>query len=103
VDSAGARKQRRRLLPARLVVYFVLPCGCSGEELRVRQVMPELADGLYSRRLGADCWRASGDGDAVDAGQGREWVVPNVSSLSRGRAKPRADVHRYLFRRSQAR
>ena len=33
----------------------------------------------------------------VDAGQGREWWLPNISSLSRGRAKLGPDVHRYLF------
>ena len=33
----------------------------------------------------------------VDAGQGREWWLPNPSSLSRGRAKLGPGVHRYLF------
>ena len=30
VATTDTREIRRRLLPARLVVYFVLRCGCSG-------------------------------------------------------------------------
>ena len=49
VDAAGHRQQRRRLLPAQLVMYFVLAlwlfrapnCGYG-------QVMTKLADGLVS-------------------------------------------------------
>ena len=33
----------------------------------------------------------------VDAAQGREWWLPNPSSLSRRRAKLGPRVHRYLF------
>ena len=35
VEAAGAREQRRRLLPARLVVYFVLACATRRELFRV--------------------------------------------------------------------
>ena len=101
VDSAGAREQRRRLLPARLVVYFVLALWLfRGRNCGYGQVMLKLADGLYSRQLGADLLEGRpAAGMRVDAGQGREWWLPNISSLSRGRAKLGPDVHRYLFTR----
>ena len=55
VEAAGAREQRRRLLPARLVVYFVLALWLfRGRNCGYGQVMLKLADGLYSRQLGAD-------------------------------------------------
>jgi hypothetical protein len=60
--------------------------------------MLKLADGLYSRQLGADLLEGRpATGMRVDAGQGREWWLPNPSSLSRGRAKLGPGVHRYLF------
>ena len=99
MESAGAREQRRRLLPARLVVYFVLALWLfRGRNCGYGQVMLKLADGLYSRQLGADLLEGRpATGMRVDAGQGREWWLPNPSSLSRGRAKLGPDVHRYLF------
>jgi hypothetical protein len=99
VDSAGAREQRRRLLPARLVVYFVLALWLfRGRNCGYGQVMLKLADGLYSRQLGADLLEGRpATGMRVDAGQGREWWLPNISSLSRGRAKLGPEVHHYLF------
>jgi len=98
VDSAGAREQRRRLLPARLVVYFVLALWLfRGRNCGYGQVMLKLADGLYSRRLALTCWRAVRRRDAGGCRAGTEWWLPNVSSLSRGRAKLGPDVHRYLF------
>ena len=53
VDATDTREVRRRLLPARLVVYFVLAlwlfrgpnCGCG-------RVMVKLVDALYHRRRG---------------------------------------------------
>jgi hypothetical protein len=99
VEAAGAREQRRRLLPARLVVYFVLALWLfRGRNCGYGQVMLKLADGLYSRQLGADLLEGRpATGMRVDAGQGREWWLPNPSSLSRGRAKLGPEVHRYLF------
>jgi hypothetical protein len=99
VDAAGAREQRRRLLPARLVVYFVLALWLfRGRNCGYGQVMLKLADGLYSPQLGADLLEGRpAAGMRVDAGQGREWWLPNISSLSRGRAKLGPDVRRYLF------
>jgi hypothetical protein len=77
------------------------PCGCSGaRNCGYGQVMLKLADGLYSRRLGADLLEGRpATGMRVDAGQGREWRPPNPSSLSRGRGKLGPGVLRYLFER----
>ena len=99
MEASGAREQRRRLLPARLVVYFVLALWLfRGRNCGYGQVMLKLADGLYSRQLGANLLEGRPvTGMRVDAGQGREWWLPNPSSLSRGRAKLGPDVHRYLF------
>jgi hypothetical protein len=89
VDAAGAREQRRRLLPARLVVYFVLALWLfRGRNCGYGQVMTKLADGLYHQRRAADLLSGQLDPDGwVDAGQGRRWRQPNISSMSRGRGK----------------
>ena len=51
----GTREQRRRLLPARLMVYFVLALWLfRGRNSGYGQVMAKLADGLYHQRRGAD-------------------------------------------------
>ncbi len=89
VADAGAREQRRRLLPARLVVYFVLALWLfRGRNCGYGQVMTKLADGLYHQRRGKDLLAGHLDPDGwVDAGQGRRWKPPNISNLSRGRGK----------------
>ncbi|MGI5516969.1 transposase domain-containing protein [Streptomyces sp. CA-106131] len=50
VDEAGAREERTRSLPSRLVVYFVLTCatrrGCAvrrGESKEVRDLLARLS------------------------------------------------------------
>ena len=90
VDAARVREQRRRLLPARLVMYFVLALWLfRGRNCGYGQVMTKLADGLYHQRRAADLL----DGQQLDpdgwvgAGDGRRWRPPNISSLSRGRGK----------------
>ena len=99
VEAAGAREQRRRLLPARLMVYFVLALWLfRGRNCGYGQVMAKLADGLYHQRRAADLLAGQLDPDGwVDAGQGRRWRQPNISSLSRGRGKLGADPVRMLF------
>jgi hypothetical protein len=89
VDDAGARELRRRLLPARLVVYFTLALWLfRGRNCGYGQVMTKLADGLYHQRRAADLLEGHLDpGGWVDAGEGRRWRQPNISSLSRGRGK----------------
>jgi hypothetical protein len=89
VEEAGAREQRRRLLPARLVVYFTLALWLfRGRNCGYGQVMAKLADGLYHQRRAADLLEGQLDPDGwVDAGQGRRWRQPNISNMARGRAK----------------
>jgi Insertion element 4 transposase N-terminal/Transposase DDE domain len=89
VEEAGAREQRRRLLPARLVVYFTLALWLfRGRNCGYGQVMTKLADGLYHQRRAADLLAGQLDPDGwVDAGEGRRWRQPNISNLSRGRGK----------------
>ena len=89
VNEAGARELRRRLLPARLVVYFTLALWLfRGRNCGYGQVMTKLADGLYHQRRAADLLEGHLDpGGWVDAGEGRRWRQPNISSLSRGRGK----------------
>ena len=100
VDAAGAREQRRRLLPARLVMYFVLALWLfRGRNCGYGQVMTKLADGLYHQRRAGDLLdgRQMDPGGWVDAGQGRRWRQPNISSLSRGRGKLGPAPVRFLF------
>jgi Insertion element 4 transposase N-terminal/Transposase DDE domain len=100
VEDAGAREQRRRLLPARLMVYFVLALWLfRGRNSGYGQVMAKLADGLYHQRRAGDLLAGQQlDPDGwVDAGQGRRWRPPNISSLSRGRGKLGPAPVRFLF------
>src|SRR5260370_40806174 len=60
--------------------------------------MIKLADGLYRRRRGEDLLAGQLDPDGwVDAGAGRRWRPPNISSLCRARGKLGADPLRMLF------
>jgi hypothetical protein len=62
--------------------------------------MAKLADGLYGQQRGADLLAGRlAPGGRVEAGQGRQWWLPNISSLSRGRGKLGADPVRMLFER----
>jgi len=81
VADAGAREQRRRLLSARLVVYFVLALWLfRGRNCGYGQVMVKLADGLYYQRRGRDLLAGQLDPDGwVGAGQGRRWPLPSRS------------------------
>ena len=99
VADAGAREQRRRLLPARLMMYFVLALWLfRGRNCGYGQVMTKLADGLYHQRRGEDLLAGQLDpGGWVDAGGGRRWRLPNISSLSRGRGKLGPAPVRFLF------
>jgi hypothetical protein len=99
IEVTGTRERRRRLLPARLMVYFVLALWLfRGRNCGYGQVMIKLADGLYHRRRGEDLLAGDLDpGGWVDAGGGRRWRQPNISSLSRGRGKLGADPLRMLF------
>lgn len=81
VASAGREEKRRRLLPARVVVYFVMGLalfyGDSYEE-----VMNKLVQGLRWLRI----WRV-------------DWAVPTSGALSQARQRLGAAVMRELFER----
>lgn len=100
VATTDTREIRRRLLPARFVVYFVLALWLfRGRNCGYGQVMIKLVDGLYHRRRAQDVL----DGVALDpegwviAGEGRRWRRPNISSLSRARGRLGADPLHMLF------
>ena len=80
VAEAGRREQRQRLLPARVVVYYVLALAlfadCSYEE-----VMRQLVEGL-----------------AWDSGWERAWEVPSKMAISKARARLGKEVLELLFR-----
>jgi hypothetical protein len=82
IAEAGAQEQRRRLLPARLVVAFVIGLGLWAREGMV-DVLTNLVDGLRER----------------DPGLWHGWRVPAKSALSQARQRlgPRPLV--LLFRR----
>ena len=82
VKATGTREQRRRLLPARLMVYFVLALWLfRGRNCGYGQVMLKLADGLYCQRRGADLLAGQLDpGGWAGAGGGRRWRQPSISS-----------------------
>ncbi len=78
--EAGRREQRQRLLPARVVVYYVLALAlfadCSYEE-----VMRQLVEGL-----------------AWETGWSQAWEVPSKMAISKARARLGREVLELLFR-----
>lgn len=102
IALAQAHEERRRLLPARLVMYFVLALWLfRGPNCGYGLVMTKLVDGLYHRRR-AEVFLATGRVErrieaGVDGGRARTWQPPNISSLSRARAKLGPDPVRFLF------
>ena len=82
VATTDTREIRRRLLPARLVVYFVLALWLfRGPNCGYGRVMVKLVDALYHRRRGQQLLDGVLDPDGwVDAGEGRRWRPPNISS-----------------------
>jgi Insertion element 4 transposase N-terminal/Transposase DDE domain len=99
VAATDTRELRRRLLPARLVVYFVLALWLfRGRNCGYARVMSKLVDALYHRRRGQQLLAGVLDRDGwVDAGAGRRWRPPNISSLARARARLGADPLHMLF------
>lgn len=104
IADTQAHEQRRRLLPARLVMYFVLALWLfRGPNCGYGRVLTKLVDGLYHRQR-ARALMVSGqvDGDGwvsagVDRGRARVWRQPNISSLARARVKLGPDPVRHLF------
>ena len=99
VKVTDTREVRRRLLPARLVVYFVLALWLfRGRNCGYGRVLGKLVDGLYHRRRGWQLLAGQLDPAGwVDAGQGRRWRPPNISNLARARARLGADPLHMLF------
>ena len=79
VAEAGRGEQRQRLLPARVVVYYVLGLGLYGQS-SYEEVMRMLVEGL-SWQSG---WRAP-------------WAVPTKAALFKARARLGAEPLRALF------
>jgi len=99
IEVTDTREVRRRLLPARLVMYFVLALWLfRGRNCGYGQVMSKLVDGLYHRRRGEQLLEGLPlDPGGFIEGGGRVWRLPNISSLSRARGKLGADPLRMLF------
>src|SRR6188474_2487335 len=99
VAMTETRELRRRLLPARLVVYFVLALWLfRGPNCGYGRVMVKLVDALYHRRRGQQLLGGVLDPDGwVEAGDGRRWRPPNISSLARARTRLGADPLHMLF------
>jgi Insertion element 4 transposase N-terminal/Transposase DDE domain len=99
VGVTDTRERRRRLLPARLMTYFVLALWLfRGPNCGYGRVMVKLVDALYHRRRGQELLEGVWDPDGwVDAGEGRRWRPPNISSLARARTRLGADPLHMLF------
>jgi hypothetical protein len=93
------REVRKRLLPSRLVVYFVLALWLfRGRNCGYGQVMSKLVDGLYHRRRGEQLLAGLPiDPGGFVLGGGRRWRLPDISNLSRARVRLGADPLRMLF------
>jgi hypothetical protein len=81
VDAADRREKRSRLLPARVVVYYVLAlCLFFGDSYE--EVMRKLTHGLRSVRS----WR-------------KEWAIPTTGAISKARMRLGEEPLRLLFER----
>jgi hypothetical protein len=81
VAAAGKSEQRQRLLPARLVAYYVLAMALFSES-SYEEVMRNLVEGL-----------------AWESGWARRWEVPSKSAIFQARARLGAEVIESLFAR----
>jgi hypothetical protein len=80
ITESGAQERRHRLLPARVVVYYVLAM-CLFSQVGYEEVARLLTEGLaWARR-----WRGS-------------WQVPTTGAIARARARLGAEPLQALFR-----
>jgi hypothetical protein len=79
VAEAGRREQRHRLLPARLVVYYVLALALFADA-SYEEVMRQLVEGL-----------------AWESGWEREWTVPSKMAISKARSRLGREPLELLF------
>src|SRR4051794_13608391 len=86
VDTTDTRELRRRLLPARLVVYFVLALWLfRGPNCGYGRGMVKLGDALYHRRRGQQLLGGGLDPPGWgQAGGGRRWRPPELPRPARG-------------------
>jgi hypothetical protein len=90
LEETDTVEVRRRLLPSRLVVYFVLALWLfRGRNCGYAQVLSRLVGGLYFQRRAAGL-AAGGPGEVG-------WSLPSGPSLARARARVGADPVRMLF------
>jgi hypothetical protein len=80
VAEVGRREQRQRLLPARVVVYYVLALALFADS-SYEEVMRQLVEGL-----------------AWESGWERAWEVPSKMAISKARARLGKEVLELLFR-----
>jgi hypothetical protein len=80
VAQAGRAEQRQRLLPARVVVYYVLGLG------------------LYSSSSYEEVMRMLVDGLSWQSGWQRPWAVPTKAALFKARARLGSEPLQALFR-----
>ncbi len=81
VEATGKGEQRHRLLPARLVVYYVLAMALFSEA-SYEEVVRNLVEGL-----------------AWESGWGRAWRVPSKSAIFQARQRLGVEPVRELFER----
>jgi hypothetical protein len=81
INECGKREKRSRLLPAHVVVYYVLACNLFFGQA-YEEVMRQLVNGL--RFVGN--WR-------------HDWTVPSTSALSQARTRPGEAPLKLLFER----
>ncbi len=79
VAEAGRREQRQRLLPARVVVYYVLAMALFGDS-SYEEVMRQLVEGL-----------------AWDSGWQRAWAVPDKAAIFKARSRLGREPLELLF------
>lgn len=84
IAAAGRAEQRRRLLPARLVVYYVLAMALFSDA-SYEEVMRQLTEGL--------AWSSSWE---------REITVPNKAAIARARQRLGVEPLRLLFEATAA-
>jgi hypothetical protein len=79
IAEAGRGERRRRLLPARVVVYYVLAMALFGDA-SYEEVMRQLVEGL-----------------AWESGWERAWAVPDKASISKARRRLGPEPLELLF------
>src|ERR1044071_6935753 len=98
VATTDTREIRRRLLPARLVVYFVLALWLfRGPNCGYGRVMVKLVDALYHRRRGQQLLGGGLDPAGWGGAGGGRGRPPNLSSLAGARPRLGADPLHMLF------